>query len=267
MNYSISNLSWNFEDSEAYKILKNNSISLLEISLTRQFESWHNIDSKKIINFKNKISNEHGLAVCSLQSIFYKKRINIFDNNYEVLEHFKKIINFADLLQCKYLVFGSPSIRKTRGKSMSECDDIFLSLFEKIAEINPEITIGIETNPPCYGNEYLTTHRECANILNKLAKNNVCFHLDTSCVFLGGEDIFDIYNREKNVLKHIHISAPNLGLVTEEQKNKLFLNYISNKNNNNNVTLSIEMLNKKKVELDMAIKFVKENAECQIKTR
>lgn len=257
MNYSISNLSWSFEDDEAFKILKANFVSLLEISLTKQFGPWEHINPKKVIDFKKKILNEYGLEVCSLQSIFYGKKINLFNNTSEVFEHFERVVEFSELLNCKYLVFGSPSMRKTREKSTSECDNIFLSLFEKVADINPEITIGIETNPPCYGNEYLTTYEECDNVIKRLSRNNVCFHLDTSCVFLGGENVFDIYDREENSLKHIHISAPNLGLITEERKNKLFLNHVSEKNST--ATLSIEMLNRKKEEIDMAVKFVKDN--------
>jgi len=253
MNICVSNLSWFFDDLKAFKTLKDEGISKIEISPFKQFGAWDQINKEQLISFKKQIKDNFNLHVASLQSIFYQKNINLFEDSEEFVEHFKKIIDISEHLSNPYIVFGSPKTRKINNKGFSKCEDIFLETFSKIAEINPEITIGIETNPKYYNNEFLTSYSQCHEVLKKMDKKNIIFHFDLACLNLEGDDPVDIYNTEKNNIKHLHISTKDLKRIdTLDVEEFLLKADISKK-----TTLSIEMLNRTVEEIQKSIVFLK----------
>lgn len=251
---SISNLCWNFENEKAFEFLNKNRINLVEMSLTKHFGSWENININATKNLSLHLKQNYNISVCSLQSLFYQKCFNLFEDQEDIIEHFKFILEMCHYLECEYMVFGSPKMRKPKNKTISECDDIFLNIFDKISDFNKNITIGIETNPEIYGCEYMSKYEHCKKILQILSKDNIKFHLDTGCVMLEGSDPIQIYNREKDNLKHIHISTKNLELISKDEKIQKFLQNFKGKKNQ---TLSIEMLNIDEENLLKCIKFVK----------
>ncbi len=248
MNLSISNLSWACPDSDIFPILKKNNVKKIELSLTKQFGDWDDIQKDTVVEFKKSLDRQ-GLEVSSIQSIFYQKDYNLFTNTSMFIEHFKKVLDYCELLECKYVVFGSPKIRKPGNIPTKDSEKIFIDAFSEIADYNEEIMIGIETNPKVYGCEYITNYEDCKKILQKLDKNNVKFHLDTACVSLENDDPLEIFMVEKSNLKHIHLSCKNLQTIYNDNTIESILEVVAK--NSLNTCLSIEMLRIDKDEIDL----------------
>ena len=256
MNLSITNLAWNEE--EENKVLDwivDRGIKTLEIALTKQFGDWDSINKRKLIDYKTRIK-ERGLSVISLQSLFYNKDCNIFTNNLEFVEHFKKIMEYSSILECKYLVFGSPKNKKRGDKNSNICNDIFIETFSLLSEIDSEIYIGIENTPTCYGSDFLITYEQTKDLVDKIDKNNVRFHIDTGCLSLSGSDYCKVFESLKHQAKSIHISSKNLQSVYEDNKIE---NFISSHLSGYNGNVSLELLNLNFNDIKKNINFVLSN--------
>ena len=248
MNFSISNLSWNCQDEEIYPILQNNNVKNIEISLTKQFGDWGSIKEKNLIKYKNSLK-ERGFNISSVQSIFYQKDYNLFKKTPVFIEHFKKVLDYCELLDCKYVVFGSPKIRNPYDLSCEDAEKIFIEAFNQISDYSKEVIIGIETNPKVYGCKYITDYKKCKQILRKINKQNIKFHLDTACVYLEGDDPVSIFSTEKNNLNHIHLSCKNLQTIYNDRIVNDIVKIAAS--NSLNSCLSVEMLKISKEEINL----------------
>ena len=237
MSFCVSNLCWSFEDDRAYKILKANRIDRIEISPVRSFGTLENINTKSIKQYA-KILSHYELSVASIQSIFFQKQINLFEDNDMFIEHFKKVIDISSELDCKYIVYGSPKTRSLNKIGIEKANDVYLSTFEKISKYNDEIIIGIEPNPEYYNCFFMNTYEKIIKANSSLPKN-ICFHFDYACISLGGDDPNKIFDLEKESLKHLHVSNKDLKSIAD---NKDVINFLISKYRKD-VVFSIEMLN------------------------
>jgi sugar phosphate isomerase/epimerase len=253
MNICVSNLCWFFDDLEAFRLLKEKEVKKIEISPFKQFGPWSGINKRQLISFKKQIKNNFNLEVSSMQSIFYQKDINLFEDSEKFIEHFKKVIEISEILDNHYIVFGSPKTRKINNKSQAECESIFLEVFSKISDINPDIIIGIETNPKYYNNDFLTKYNHCHEVLKKMNKHNIVFHFDLACLSLEGDNPINIYNTEKKHIKHLHISTKDLKEINTIEVD----NFVTNIDIPKQTVVSIEMLNRTKQQIQNSIMFLK----------
>ncbi len=108
---SISNIAWEYSETEnIFKLLKENNFDYIEIAPLEILRDWNYYDQKRITHFKM-LLKEYDLKICSMQSVFYKKEINIFDNYTECINHFNILDMLCDKFDCKYIVFGAPKTR------------------------------------------------------------------------------------------------------------------------------------------------------------
>jgi len=254
MNLSLSNLCWDFENIEAYELLRDNDIEYIELSLLKIFEDWENLDRKKIIRLRKQLS-DYNLKISSLQSIFFKKKINLFKDSQEFLEHFKLIIDYSAELGCPYIVYGSPRTRVLNEISEERATDEFLEIFNHLSDENKDITIGIEPNPEYYNCYFLNTHQKIKNTVQILNCNNIVFHYDLACISLSGDDPYKIYLEELENLRHVHISSKDLKNIQYDEQVFDFVSKIIEKNS---CTYSLEMLNLKKREVINCISKIRE---------
>ncbi|MHA2215543.1 MAG: sugar phosphate isomerase/epimerase family protein [Candidatus Hodarchaeales archaeon] len=254
MNLSLSNLCWDFENTEAYELLRSNDIKYIELSLLKIFEDWESIDRKKIISLREQLS-DYGLKVSSLQSIFFKKKINVFKNSQEFLEHFKSIIEYSTELGCPYIVYGSPRTRVLSEINEEKATDKFIEIFNHLSDVNKDITIGIEPNPEYYNCYFLNTHQKIKSVVDILNCDNVVFHYDLACISLSGDDPHRIYLEELDKLQHVHISSKDLKSIQYDEQVFDFVSKIIQKNS---CIYSLEMLNLDKREIINCINKIRE---------
>jgi sugar phosphate isomerase/epimerase len=259
MSFCVSNLCWSFKDDRAYKILKENQINYIEISPVKSFGMWENINVKSIKQY-NKTLLDHGLSVASIQSIFFQKKINMFENNAMFIEQFKKVIDLSSQLDCKYIVYGSPETRSLNEVGIEKANEVYLSTFEKISKYNNEIVIGIEPNPKYYNCFFMNTYEKITKA-NALLPKNICFHFDYACISLGGDDPNEIFDLEKESLKHLHVSSKDLKSIAD---NKDVIDFVNSKYRKD-IVFSMEMLNLEEQEFLRNINLIRKIKEKNLK--
>lgn len=252
---SLSNLAWRQEEEqEILNLLASNKFNSIEIAPTRKFISWDNINNKILIEYKKKLKEEFNLSISSLQSVFFNVDYSVFFHTENFKEHFKKVINIAELLETNYIVFGSPKNRKKNNLLKEKADEIFIDTFLKISDINKNIVIGLEANPKYYNCDYLTNFLECKEIINLINKKNIKYHLDLGCSILENDNIDKIFEDNKKNLEIIHISTKDLKSVCEDMR---IINFFKTHDCSKN-SFSIEMLNQERKSIETNINIFKD---------
>ena len=132
MKVTISNIAWQSEnDEEMYSFLKSQNCDGIEIAPTRIFPEKPYEDLNKVKLFKDELQSNFGLQVVSLQSICFGKNEGLFISSEEreiLSEYVKEAIDFAAVLECQNLVFGSP---KNRNINEGQ-EELAISFFSEI---------------------------------------------------------------------------------------------------------------------------------------
>ena len=113
MKLSISNIAWDREDDDkVFTLLNKYNFEGVDIAPSIVFDNILDVSDFELNKFKNKISY-YKVCIPGMQSLLYQKpKYNMF-NEYrsKTLSYLKKIIELADKLDVKVLVFGSPKNR------------------------------------------------------------------------------------------------------------------------------------------------------------
>jgi sugar phosphate isomerase/epimerase/nucleoside-diphosphate-sugar epimerase len=199
----ISNLTYNIQDEEhVLSILKRYGISKLELAITKYY-NWNNIN---YTDLKNRFK---GFEIYSMQALFFDTNYNLFIQTDEFINHFIKIIDIANILDVKRLVFGSPSNRKVPD-NFQDPINYFIKVFKFIADkINSDLIICIEPNATQYGCNFITTISEAIDIINQINHPNIMLNLDTGNAMMMN----DLLTTDK--IGHIQISAPFLKSICD----------------------------------------------------
>lgn len=254
MKLAISNIAWDKQyDEEMYRYLSDVGFTGIEIAPTRIFAEnpYEHLEEARL--FSKELEEKYRLNVCSMQSIWYGKKGNIFikEDAEQFIEYTKRAIDFAHEIGCNNLVFGCPKNRQIPDGN-SENDVIYF--FKTIGEyaIQNNTVISIEPNPSIYGTNFINYTEEAFNFAKKVNCNGVKVNIDLGTIIQNQENI-SIIKDNINLINHIHISEPNLAIIEKRElhvalKNVLkdlgYCNYISiemkNSNNIDNVKSTIE---------------------------
>lgn len=218
--HSISNIAWDKEyDTEMYHFLSKNGFSGIEIAPTRLVGAnpYEKITEAK--NARKFISEEYGLEISSMQSIWYGKSENIFNSNEErqiLAEYTKQAIEFANVLNCNNLVFGCPRNRNIPSdKRKEDCIQIAKKFFYKLGEYAKQhkTIIALEANPPIYNTNFINTTKEAINLVKEINSDGLKVNLDCGTIIYNNEDVDEIF-RNIDLINHIHLSEPYLKPIT-----------------------------------------------------
>jgi sugar phosphate isomerase/epimerase len=168
------------------KLLKNKNIYHVELPITKIFPTY-------VINKKGrfflKLLKKYSIRVSSLQSIFHKVRVNIFEkkDHKKIIMHIKKVIIIAKFLKTRRIIYGSPITRfKNKNLSKENADKITLPLFRNIAQICSKngIIFGLEPNSKFYNCNYIVNLSEAIDIIKKINSPSFLLNFDTGNIFL-----------------------------------------------------------------------------------
>ena len=130
MKLSISNIAWDtLNDEKIYSMMEKYGFKGLEIAPTKVMgeNPYEKLEEAKI--WKEEIKKKYNLEISSMQSIWFGKTENLFDSKKEekvLMDYTKKAIDFANVIECKNLVFGSPKNRNiNEGKSSKNEKEFF----------------------------------------------------------------------------------------------------------------------------------------------
>lgn len=121
MKLSISNIAWSPQvDDEMYRFLQESGYSGIEIAPTRLFPDAPYAHCGEAQAFAVWLKETYGLAVSSMQSIWYGRKEKLFgtvEDRLVLTEYTKKAIDFASQIGCGNLVFGCPKNRWAEKKN------------------------------------------------------------------------------------------------------------------------------------------------------
>jgi sugar phosphate isomerase/epimerase len=196
------------------ELLPTLGVNGVEVAPTK-IADWPDLTDSMLLNFRRNVQNS-GLVVSSLQAILFNRpSLQLLDNaeQFKYFEnHFVRLIEIANILEAKILVFGSPKNRKLCGLSDSVGHQLALERLHQLGDIahSAGIIIGIEPVPVHYGNEFLTSWRQVLDFVVELSHPGVGVHLDTGCVIMNGDVIEEAITSCANLICHFQVAQPQL---------------------------------------------------------
>ena len=210
MKLAISNIGWAAEwDEKIYSAMEQYDYMGLEIAPTRIFPEQPYEDLERVKMWYEMIHPR--FVIPSMHSIWYGHTEKIFGSNEErkiLLDYTKKAIDFAEIIECKNLVFGCP---KNRNLPKGIDRKIAVSFFEELGDYAcaHHTIIGVEANPPIYNTNFLNTTKEALDFIDDVRSDGLKLNLDIGTMIENGEDISCLLGREDKI-NHVHISEPGL---------------------------------------------------------
>lgn len=219
MKLSISNIAWPKEyEQEVYEYLKEKKYNAVEIAPTILIQNNPYDNIEKIQQIQKEIKDKYNLEISSMQSIWYGKNGNIFNetDSKELLLYTKKAIDFASAINCKNIVFGCPKNRIIPANKTSK--DI-IWFFKELGEYAKakNTTISIEANPEIYGTNFINTTKEAFDFVKEVDSEGIKVNVDFGTIIENKENLNDIYNNLEYI-NHIHISEPYLKKINEREE-------------------------------------------------
>lgn len=215
LKLAVSNLAWpGHLDSVVMELLPTLGVNGIEVAPTK-IADWPHLTDRMLLNFHRNVQNS-GLVVSSLQAILFNQPSLQLLDNVEQFKHFEhhfvRLVEIANILGAKTLVFGSPKNRKLCGLSNRVGWELALDRLNQLGDIanSAGLVIGIEPVPPYYGNEFLTSWRQVFNFVVELSNPGVGVHLDTGCVIMNGDAIQEAITSCTNLICHFQVAQPQL---------------------------------------------------------
>ena len=240
MKVTISNIAWQPEnDVEMYAFLKEKKCAGIEIAPTRIFPENPYTDLNKVANFRDKLQSEYGLQVVSMQSICFGRNEAIFsseDERNSLLEYIKQSIDFASVLDCKNLVFGSPKNRNINPNQTEIAIEYFSEIGKYAAEKNT--VFAFEPNPVIYGTNFINTTNQALDFVKTCNVEGLKVNFNLGTVIYNEENL-SILEDNLKWINHIHISEPYLEAIQKRSLHKELASILRKEEYNNYI--SIEM--------------------------
>lgn len=226
MKLSISNIAWTAEeDAIMYPALPAMGFHGLEIAPTRIFPEAPYEQLAAAGEWAETLASRYGLAISSIQSIWYGHQERIFASREErrtLVDYTKKAIDFAEVIGCRNLVFGNPRNRDTEDVpgNYATAVDFFREIGDYALAHNT--VIAIEANPVIYHTRFINTTQQAAEIADRCNSAGVKVNVDLGTMIYNEEDI-DYLKQIPEFIHHIHISEPGLKVIERRPlHNRLF---------------------------------------------
>ena len=223
MKLSISNIAWDASnDEKIYTMIKKYGFEGLEIAPTKIMgkNPYEKLEEAGV--WKKEIQEKYNLKISSMQSIWFGRNENLFDSKEEevfLLDYTKKAIDFANIIQCKNLVFGSPKNRNINdGKNSDSQIRIFKTLGEYAYKKN--IVIGMEANPKIYNTNYINDTKSALELVKKVKSKGFLLNLDLGTMISNNEDLLKVLKGNVEYINHVHISEPWLKIIEKREIHK-----------------------------------------------
>lgn len=212
MKVCISNIGWNSDkDIDVYKLMKRIGFQGLEIAPTRIFPETPYEKLDYACSWSEKLKEEFGFIIPSMQSIWYGRQEKIFnsiDERITLVDYTKKAIDFAAAINCKNLVFGCPVNRSVPDKYDSS---IAIDFFREIGEYaaSKATTIGMEANPSIYNTNFINDTLSAFELIDEVNSEGFKLNFDLGTVIQNEEDLLELEGKV-SLINHVHISEPRL---------------------------------------------------------
>lgn len=227
-------------------IVKLFGIRNIQIAPTKLIE-WDNLEKLDL-----SIYTDIGLNVFSFQSITYTlDHLNIFsENNENLSNHLKNVIDCAVKHKVKVLVFGCPKNRKIIDFN-TDNNAIFVEFFKHLGDYcqDKDVTICLENNSKKYNCNFINTIDECANLIRQINKPNIKMMVDLGNAVMENDSWFYL-KKHMDILYNVDIAHEYMRDFSELHESHSIFKFILD-NNHYNYMKNLEMLIKDENEIDI----------------
>lgn len=212
---SISNIAWDAKDDlKVAQILNKHDVKYIDLAPSKYFKDFKEATITEIKQVKDTWKKQ-GISIYGMQSLMFGTNdLNLFGDNLVqsvMLDHLSSVCRIGDLLDARYLVFGSPKNRDCSVVEDDKREGIALDFFYRLGEIakHYNVKICLEPNPKLYGANFLTTTKDTFDFVRKLNHPNIRMQLDTGTMLVNHEAA-SVIEHVKDMIGHVHLSQKNL---------------------------------------------------------
>ncbi|WDZ82437.1 sugar phosphate isomerase/epimerase family protein [Micromonospora cathayae] len=217
MKVAISNIAWQpADDEKVADLLRHAGVAGLEVAPTRIWPDLAAVSLDQAHTYGRSWARA-GLPVVAAQSLLYgRPDLTLFGpEQEEFVAYLCRVIDLCAAMGATALVFGSPRNRQRHGLPVEAADRIAVDVFGRLAERANAAgaSLCLEANPAVYGADYLLRAAEAAALVVAVDSPGLRLHLDTACMALAGDDASACVHRFAPLLRHAHLSEPDLAAV------------------------------------------------------
>src|SRR6267143_2692345 len=217
MNLAMSAIAWEpSEDEAAASILRERGFEGVELAPTKIFPRPDAATGAEVAACRAAWSRR-GLRIVALQALLFgQTELTVFGEPPEPpLEYLSGVARLGGRLGAGALVFGSPRNRALGPLPAADAWRAAVEFFRALGTAAAEAgtCVCIEPNPPRYGADFITTAEEALRLVEEVGSPGFGLHLDAACALLAGEDFPARLRASAHVLRHVHLSEPDLAPV------------------------------------------------------
>ena len=223
MKLSISNIAWEpSEDKEVFELIQKYGFEGIELAPPKLFKDLSNVTNSEINDYLEYMK-PYNFKFPAMQSLLFgKPELKIFDDSRnDTLVYLKKIIDLAQKLDVKVLVFGSPKNRFIGDMDKTEAKKIAIDFFKELGDYahSKDRCFCIEPNATEYGCDFITNTDEAIELVKDVNSKGFRLHIDSAVMAMNGENIEENLKKALPYTEHFHISEPFLELITNNKTN------------------------------------------------
>lgn len=217
MKLAMSAIAWEPPDDDAAaRILSAHGFSGVELAPTKIFAHPDAATGAGIAACRN-AWDKRGLRIVAMQALLFgRPDLTVFGDTREAtLTYLSNVVRLGGRLGAAALVFGSPRNRARGSLSMSQAWPRAVEFFRRLGAVAAEAgtCLCIEPNPPRYGADFILDSEEALRLVEEVSSPGFGLHLDAACAQLAGEDFPARIRASARMLRHLHISEPDLAPV------------------------------------------------------
>lgn len=224
MRLAVSNIAWlPEEDDEVHRLLVQRGVDAIEIAPTRLWPDPADVPAAEAQTVAAGFRDQ-GLDPYSFQSLLFARPDLVLFGDEGVrdalVDYLGRVTGLAAAMGVQRQVFGSPKSRAVpKDMSDEEAFDIAVRFFRLVGDTAAAngTMVCIEPNPPAYACNFVTTADEGAALVQAVGSQGFGLHLDAAGLVLAGQDPAEAAESFGPLVRHVHASAPQLGVLEREQ--------------------------------------------------
>jgi len=244
---AISNIAWQpEEDAIVLELLEQYNVRHIEISPFRTSANAQEMSSKNA-EILVQYYAVYGIDIVALQAIMYRHtHLSIFGKDttrQACLKHIVHILDFAQCLHAKTVIFGSPKNKKRGALPYEKAFEHSVDFFKKVAEhaAKRNVIFCLEPTPGIFGADFVRNTREAMDVVQAVDHVSFRLNFDIGSLLLNKEHPDELIPMYTEYIGHVHISEPHLHTIRPEKSFHAHVAQLLRESGYAN-TVSIEML-------------------------
>ena len=216
MKLACSNIAWTPHDCpEILDLLREQGITGIEIAPTKIWPRWEDATPRLAEAYGTWLRGE-GFDVPALQAVLFgRPEARLFDDAGErvLVSHLARVAEIAEAFGAAAVVLGAPRQRDRGVLSKDAAFERAAAVFQRAAEVFAAhgTSLCIEPNPRRYDCNFIVNAREGAELVRRVDHPGFGLHLDSAAMFLENDDLMQLWPDVAPLVRHFHISEPDLG--------------------------------------------------------